>query len=74
MQAVSILCPSRGWQRSTGKESLYRRFQRYSEGGGRVVQEMRVFTEGYRGVVRGGQMNSEKERGVEKEKEWDREG
>ena len=35
---------------------------------------MRVFTEGYRGVVRGGQMNSEKERGVEKEKEWDREG
>ena len=53
---------------------MYRRFQRYSEGGGRVVQEMRVCTEGYRGVLRGGQMNSEKERGVEKEKEWDREG
>ena len=31
----------------------------------------------YRGLQRcseGGQMNSEKERGVEKEKEWDREG
>ena len=48
---------------------MYRRFQRYSEGGGRVVQEMRVCTEGYRGVLRGGADEFRKgERGREGER------
>ena len=66
----------RGGQRSIGKESLYRGFQRCSEGGGQRSTGKESLFRGLQRCSEGPppQMNSEKERGVEKEKEWGRKG